>query len=130
MMKSLSKQAIFLGGISGFLGGYFVNQLIDFLLSLTMSLLEMPAPVIDATVRSPALESIHLIIKVVSAVCGGFLAAEIAKRRALLYGFLSGWLYLASLAFFLFFRRYDYLGMGFCVVAPIMGILGGYIYRG
>jgi hypothetical protein len=89
----------------------------------------MPALVTEALMMSPASNAIHMMIAAAATVCGGFVAAETAMRRPLSNGTLSAW-GMMLLSPYYFWVLANPVFAGFCILAPILGFLGGWLKRG
>lgn len=88
------------------------------------------AAILHAIHSSPVLLSLQMVVGVLCSLLGGYLAARIARREAILNGAASSWLCLCFGIYSLFIAHTTALSalhIGGLVVSPVVGALGGYL---
>jgi hypothetical protein len=82
--------------------------------------------------RTPSLYFTQLALGALASVLGGYVAARLAKRGAVLNGALSAFL-CVGFGVYAMFTKPDAMGpwahVGFLVVSPMLGAVGGWLWE-
>jgi len=136
-MNRVSIKGVVLGGIIDIVATNIAALPVVILAGLRASVHTLPKDqqtrtVIETLQNTPSLYLTQMVVGGLCSILGGYVAARIAKRGAILNGALSAFLCVAS-GVYPFVTKADSLSpwahAGFFLLSPALGALGGYLWE-
>jgi hypothetical protein len=136
-MSQLSLKGIVLGGVVDIVATNVLALPVVILAGMQANVAALPKEaqtraVIDTLQGTPSLYVTQLVLGALASVLGGYVAAKVAKRHAILNGALSAFLCVGS-GVYAMIAKTDAMGpwshAGFLILSPVLGALGGWLWE-
>jgi peptidoglycan/LPS O-acetylase OafA/YrhL len=136
-MRQLSVKGIVVGGVVDIVATNVLALPVVIVAGIQANIAALPREqqtraVIDTLQGTPSLYATQFVLGALASVLGGYVAAKVAKRGALLNGALSAFLCVGS-GVYAMAAKTDAVGplahVGFLIASPLLGALGGWLWE-